>query len=152
MRVTDKVLNYSEALPYLPGRNLVPHSRSPVWTTGASGAAPFADSAQAGISMTINEGELLILHQPESQFGLSDGDRVVFTTAACGATGYQWQYSYNGTDWSDLRNSEIWNGRLTATLSFTLTAANEALSYRCKITNGDITVYTNTVRASTAEE
>lgn len=152
MQVTDKVLDYTEALPFLPGRNLVPHSRDPVCTARPSGATPFADSAQTDVSMTIEDGELLILHQPESLFGLTDGDRVVFYVTAYGATGYQWQYSYNGTDWSDLRNSEIWNGRQTATLSYTLTAANELLSFRCQVTDGTQTVTTNAVRASTAEE
>ncbi len=63
---------------------------------------------------------------------------VSFTVKASNADSYQWQYSKDGgASWG----SSPATGNKTDTLQLTATVSRDGYQYRCKITNGDGTVY-----------
>lgn len=68
------------------------------------------------------------------------GDRVQFTTGSLvsGVT-YQWQYSSNGSTWSNSTGT----GAKTATLTITAGSGNNGLKYRCLVTYGTAKAYTS---------
>ncbi len=69
------------------------------------------------------------------------GDTANFTVAAQGGSlSYQWQYkAAGGSNWLDCPLS----GNKTATLSVPVTAARSGYQYRCKVTSGSSTAYSN---------
>ena len=71
------------------------------------------------------------------------GDIATFTVNATGVTGYQWQYSFNGTDW----NVTGVTGNKTATITVEITENRLRSLYRCELTgpNGE-KLYTQPVR------
>ncbi|WP_024860095.1 InlB B-repeat-containing protein [Ruminococcus flavefaciens] len=64
------------------------------------------------------------------------GDSVVMTVAAEGTTSYQWQWSTNGTSWTDIPNNN------KNTFSFTMAERFAGRKYRCILSNGTNTVET----------
>lgn len=93
-----------------------------------------------GIYVVYDDG-LTIVTQPVNQT-VTAGNTVAFSVTAVGAgtISYQWQYSTDsGETWSDTALS----GNKTETLSFSATAARSGYQYRCKVTDGVDTVYSN---------
>ena len=86
-----------------------------------------------------------ITTQPTSQSVLI-GNTVTFTAGANGATSDIWQSSPDGTTWTDI------SGATSTSYSFTVTAANNGMQYRCVFTNANGSTPTNaaTLTALTA--
>ena len=96
------------------------------------------------VRLTINDAMPIIRSQPENTI-VRSGQRAYFRVRADGSSlAYQWQYSSNGTKWS---NSSATAAK-TATLGIAGTASNAKLMYRCAVTGGGVTVYSDTVRVN----
>lgn len=79
---------------------------------------------------------LEILTQPEDVEAYS-GDAVSFMVEASGDDlSYQWQYSKNGTTWTNCTSG----GAYSDTFSFTMKDSYGGRWYRCEVSNGDETV------------
>jgi len=76
------------------------------------------------------------------------GTSATFTTGATGTTNilFQWQFSIDGSSFTDIINNADYTGATTATLSINVTSLVVAGFYRCKV-DGDLatTVFSNNV-------
>ena len=85
--------------------------------------------------------KITVTTQPEDA-SAAVGGKATFTVAATGSNlTYQWQYSFNGTKWYNQTS-----GTGVTTNSFTTAAVQKSwngVQYRCKITDGTNTVYSN---------
>ena len=94
---------------------------------------------------------LAITAQPTDKT-VTAGEKAKFSVAATGENlTYQWQYkSPSGTSWA----STTFSGNKTATLTVTTQEKHDGYQYRCKVTDGTTTVYSNaatlTVKAALA--
>ena len=81
--------------------------------------------------LTVSGVKPTILTQPTAK-SVTAGTTVSFQVAAAG-TGltYQWQYSTNGSTWTNCKSA----GYNTATFSFTAVASLNNRQYRCVVTN-----------------
>ena len=83
---------------------------------------------------------IVIMLQPKDARATANSN-ITFTVEAASVDTYQWQKSTNnGTSWSNI------SGATGASYTVKLTSANESTLYRCKITNGNGTEYTDAVR------
>ena len=90
---------------------------------------------------------LSIVSQPVSAI-VTEGKTAVFTVAATGATGYQWECQrYGETTWNAI------SGAASATYSLVADASLGGYAYRCKVSNGGLYLYTDavTLTLSTAQ-
>ena len=97
------------------------------------GSGNKVESAPAKLTLKT-AAELKITAQPEAQSATA-GEKVQFTVAASGGSGtltYQWQYSTNGTSWSNTTLS----GYNTPTLTVTASTTVNGRQYRCIVTDG----------------
>lgn len=96
--------------------------------------------SSCGPTITINP-------QPVSTIACV-GSSANFTTGATGTTNilFQWQYSIDGSSFTDIINNADYTGATTATLSINVTSLVVAGFYRCKV-EGDLatTVFSNNV-------
>ena len=84
----------------------------------------------------------VIVKQPESTEG-EIGAQVSFTVEATGVSGYQWQFSSNGTKWKDSPAT----GNKTDTLTLEASSTRYLLQYRCALTGEDgVVIYTDAVK------
>ncbi len=81
--------------------------------------------------------------QPTDQLAAS-GESVTFAISAWGSTSmtYQWQSSADGSAWSDFTKGSCNAQKLT----FTAAAGDLKRFYRCKVTNGSLTAYSQRAR------
>ena len=85
--------------------------------------------------------ELVITKQPESVVCIPD-EKIAFTLTAKNATSYQWEWSSNkGATW---QNTTV-AGNKTNTLTPQATEARINNIYRCKLSDGTNTIYSNAV-------
>ena len=103
----------------------------------SAGDTIFSDSATLAVLSSVK-----ITKQPASQ-SVKDGETAKFSVKADGSSlKYQWQYRSSSTaSWSNCTAS----GNQTATVSVAATTAKNGFYYRCKITSGSTTVYSDTV-------
>ncbi len=96
-----------------------------------------------GATATITVNALpAITGEPGNQ-SITYGADASFTVAASNATGYQWE-EYNGTAWNTISNGGIYSTANTATLTLTRpTVSLSGRKYRCLITGGCGTVYSD---------
>ncbi|SEF48674.1 hypothetical protein SAMN04487934_101313 [Eubacterium ruminantium] len=86
-----------------------------------------------------------ISEQPQDRTAFY-GNNARFTVAAGGGElSYQWQVSKDGQKWM---NSSA-KGNQTASILFKATKTTNGRMFRCKITGGDITIYSNIVTLTT---
>ncbi len=97
--------------------------------TDASGNRVFSETAE----LTVRAAGPKITSQPEAQT-VSAGARVTFSVTASG-TGleYQWQYSKNGTSWTDCSSA----GSDTASFSFKAGTVHSGRLYRCVVSDAN---------------
>ncbi|MCX6983480.1 MAG: hypothetical protein NT118_01840 [Lentisphaerae bacterium] len=83
---------------------------------------------------------------------VGEGDTITLYVTASGATGYQWQISTDGgKTWLDLSDDLRISGTGTETLSISLLAAADKGLYRCEVTDGTNTTYSNSVNVYVLE-
>ena len=71
---------------------------------------------------------------------------VVVYVKASSVSSFRWQHSVDGgSTWSDLSNSEIWNGISKATMYFQYSAKYDGFMFRCRLTNSVGTLYSDPV-------
>ncbi len=93
------------------------------------------------VTYTIRAAAAPVISSQPSSVTAADGNTAVFKVAASGAEEYQWQYSTNGTSWSNLLNGSFWVGNKTNTLSFTAALRYSGYLFRCAVSGGGTTVY-----------
>ena len=71
-----------------------------------------------------------ITTQPSNKT-VAAGSTATFKVVATGATGYQWQWSKDGTSWNNCSSG----GYNTATFSFTMASTFNGRKYRCIVSN-----------------
>lgn len=92
-----------------------------------------------------NNPKIEIISQPNNK-EICEENNCLFSLNAKYAASYQWQL-YNGTDFINLVNNNIYSG--TTTDSMYITNAPDSLNsslYRCKIYNNYDTIYSDTIR------
>ena len=90
---------------------------------------------------SVLESGLSITTQPTSKT-VAAGTTVTFKVVATGATSYQWQYSKDGTTWTNCSSA----GSNTATFSFVASTGFNGRQYRCQVKNGSVTVTSNATK------
>jgi hypothetical protein len=99
-----------------------------------SGTAPCAPVTTSAATLTV--GSLSITSQPVSQTICSDTSATFSIVASGDVASYQWQYSTNGTTWTDL----VVTGADTASITLTgLTSASTGTQYHCVLNAGAVT-------------
>ena len=82
---------------------------------------------------------LSIVSQPVSVL-VTEGQTAVFTVTATGATGYQWECQrYGETTWYAI------SGAVSSSYSLVADASLTGCTYRCKVSNGELCLYTDAV-------
>ena len=102
---------------------------------------------------TLNINNPTITSQPTTATVIR-GNTATFTVVASAATGYQWEYSANGTTgWASITDAvptgNTYTGATSASLSVItsdLTATGNANYYRCVVTNAGCTVTSNSAQ------
>ena len=114
-----------------------------VMTLGLSGVA------LNGIVPAAQADGITITRQPTDTV-VRTGQRAYFSVEAQsdGELSYQWQYSSTGTRWNNSSSASA----ATKDLSIAGTAANTKLWYRCAVTSGNETVYSDLVKMSINDE
>lgn len=79
----------------------------------------------------LNTGKFVITVEPED-ITATVGEMVQFHVEAPGNNVYQWQY-FDGEDWKNLTNQDIWTGYETDILRFEVDITNIGYRYRCYI-------------------
>jgi hypothetical protein len=88
---------------------------------------------------TVTLTVLSIVSQPISVY-VPEGQTATFTVAATGATGYQWESRKpDETAWS------VVSGATSAAYALIADPSNDGCSYRCKVSNGTLYLYTDPV-------
>ena len=88
---------------------------------------------------------LSIVSQPVSVL-VTEGQTAVFTVTATGATGYQWECRKpDETAWS------VVSGATSAAYALIADPSNDGCSYRCKVSNGTLYLYTDPVTLTLAK-
>jgi len=99
--------------------------------TGAKNSKLESNSATLTVCRAVS-----VSQQPVTQ--LADvGSQVQFAVTASDAVSYQWQYSKNGTTWTNTTMT----GYNTDTLTVAVTAARDGYKYRCAMKSLDGTVF-----------
>ena len=76
-----------------------------------------------------------------------EGEKATFSVSATGATGYQWQVMLaNGSTWQDL------DGITSTGISLTAKLAYNGYRFRCKVSNGSSTLYSNAATLTVKEK
>ncbi len=97
--------------------------------TDANGNRVFSDAAE----LTVRAAGPKISSQPEAQT-VSAGSRGTFRVTASGTDlSYQWQYSKNGTSWTDCSSA----GSDTAVFSFKAGTVHSGRLYRCVVSDAN---------------
>jgi len=113
--------------------------------TTADDGTYFAKVLTAGGLVTTSNATLtvnlavapVIATQPESQT-LNSGTSAVFTVAATGATGYQWEYSGNGgSTWSNLTDGGSISGSQGPQLLIQGATSGQAGEYECLVSSAN---------------
>ncbi|MFD2603433.1 T9SS type A sorting domain-containing protein [Flavobacterium suzhouense] len=91
--------------------------------------------------------QTIVTTQPQNVTTIA-GNTITYMTAAQNASGYQWQYSTNGTDWNNVVDggtTPTYSGATTATLTVTDVPYNfNGYTYRVALSAGaGCTTYTN---------
>ena len=99
-----------------------------------SGAAPCTPVTTNAANLTV--GTVSIVTQPAPQT-ICSNDTATYTVVTGGEVlSYQWQYSTNGSTWSDLTSADA----TTATITLSgLTSANSLTQYHCVLNAGQVT-------------
>ena len=107
----------------------------------ASGAAYLRTISPYDATLEQVTSSVAIIKQPESVVCIPD-EKIAFTLTAKNATSYQWEWSSDkGTTW---QNTTV-AGNKTNTLTPQATEARIGNIYRCKISDGTNTIYSNAV-------
>ena len=89
---------------------------------------------------------LAITSHPQS-VTVYEGEKATFSVSATGATSYQWQYqSPSNSSWNDLEDTNYSGISLTTKLSF------NGYRFRCKVSNGSSTLYSNAATLTVKEK
>ena len=76
-----------------------------------------------------------------------EGEKATFSVSATGATGYQWQVMLaNNSTWQDL------DGITSTGISLTAKLAYNGYRFRCKVSNGSSTLYSNAATLTVKEK
>ena len=87
--------------------------------------------------------ELVIAKQPQSIVVIPD-EEISFSLIAKNATSYRWKYSSNGgTTWGNIPTE--WDGYASNSLTFIATESRANNLYRCEVSDGTNTIYSNSV-------
>jgi len=99
-----------------------------------SGTSPCAPVTSSAAILTV--GNVSIATQPVSQTICSNSNATFSIVASGDVASYQWQYSTNGTTWTDLAVT----GADTASITLSgLTATNSGTQYHCVLNAGAVT-------------
>lgn len=101
-------------------RFVVRSNATVAWDVATSGNCELADGTGQVINTTyanglVNTTGQRIVDGPFGDTSLTEGDSTVLIVDASLATGYQWQL-FNGQQWQNIQNDNIFNGVQTATL------------------------------------
>ncbi len=126
--------------------NYLGGSSNLTWDVTTPGACEYNDYDGNPLSAVFSNGAITpsgampqINSQPLS-IVVADGQNGTFAISAANAGTYQWQFSADGGNWSNLNNGGVYSGTSTAVL--TLTGVNYGINgyfYRCVVTSGSCT-------------
>ncbi len=92
-------------------------------------------------NLTVNGQVITVIGQPQDQ-SVCSGSFALFSVSVQNnsneATGYQWEYSSNGIDWTPVPENAIYNGTTTANLFVSDATGIDGYKFRCQIMAGQL--------------
>ncbi|MEO7172251.1 GEVED domain-containing protein [Flavobacterium sp.] len=116
-----------------------------------SGASPCASATSTVATLTVRN--IVITTHPVNVAACTQGANTAsFTIVTTGDTpAYQWQFSTNGTSWSNITDDSTYSGATTASLSLSgLTSSFNTYQYRCSLNAGYVISNAATLTVNTA--